>query len=74
MFRPPFGCLVATIMAIAAISTQTVNSVTMQQFTVNIYGNETHEISPILYGIFFEDVRFPHPVSTHCCFAISAHM
>ncbi len=60
MFRSTSGRLVATIMAVAAISTQNVNSVTMQQFTVNIYGNETHDISPILYGIFFEEVRSPN--------------
>ena len=38
------------------ISLPHVSSTDMQHFTVNIYGNETHEISPILYGLFFEEV------------------
>lgn len=61
MFPSHLRCMVASIVAVAAFSTHYANSVSMQHFTVNIYGNETHEISPILFGVFFEEVHSPTP-------------
>ena len=74
MFEPSFRCLVASFVAVAASSIHDVNSVNMQQFSVNIYGNVTHEISPILYGIFFEEVHSPLDLLTLQCVTLrSAH-
>ena len=56
MLSPALARLVVYLMAMAAISIRHASSTNMQHFTVNIYGNETHEISPTLYGLFFEEV------------------
>ena len=66
--RGPFnGRLGALVLAVTALCCRNVHSLDMQQFSVNIYGNETHDISPLLYGIFFEEVKFPQ----HSCLTSS---
>ena len=56
MYKLHHGCLVVFLVASAVASTRLSESIDMQQFSVHVYGNETHDISPLLYGIFFEEV------------------
>ena len=56
MYQLHCGYLVVFLVTSAAASTRLSKSIDMQQFSVHVYGNETHEISPLLYGIFFEEV------------------
>lgn len=47
--------LLACWLAMAAFCCRHVHSIDMQQFSLHVYGNDTHEISPLLFGIFFEE-------------------
>ena len=50
--RHPAACTAAAL----ALLCGHVGSYDMQQFSIHVYGNESHAISPLLYGIFFEEV------------------
>ena len=50
--RHPAACIAAAL----ALLCGHVGSYDMQHFSIHVYGNESHAISPLLYGIFFEEV------------------
>ena len=53
--RHPAACIAAAL----ALLCGHVGSCDMQQFSIHVYGNESHAISPQLFGIFFEEVIIP---------------
>ena len=50
--RHPAACVAAALALLCGY----VCSYDMQQFSINVYGNKSHDISPLLFGIFFEEV------------------
>ena len=53
--RHPAACIAAALALLCGY----VDSYDMQQFSIHVYGNESHAISPLLFGIFFEEVAAP---------------